>query len=244
MSPFPERRALSFTFLDLELVELWSLSMGVRAALQAGPECLREEHPRGGSWGAFWQSRETNTFPREEGVTTEWLILVPVPVFCIGTDLLPTSANATCCIYLIPPVQHLGAPPGRAGFAAEPGAGLGQINISQTESIPLSLGAGQLLQQDDPLFPPAGVQLNCWELWEGFKSLLSQAWALCRKDQRTCLSCASAAGLILCFWGCSHPSFSALAGLQVVVCFLHLPTVSLLCSAPGPGTIPYFSLVS
>lgn len=54
-------------------------------------------------------------------------------------------------------------------------SGLGQINISQRENISLSVGAGQFLCQNDPPFSPAWL---CWELWEGFKSLLSQAWTL------------------------------------------------------------------
>lgn len=41
MSPFQERRAHGFTFLEFEQVGTWSLSMGVRGALQAGQECLR-----------------------------------------------------------------------------------------------------------------------------------------------------------------------------------------------------------
>lgn len=72
-------------------------------------------------------------------------------------------------LHLIPPVQYLSAPPGRAEFATQHRAGIGQINISPSESIPLSLGAGQFLQWDDPPPPSrlpgsAGVQLNCWEL--------------------------------------------------------------------------------
>lgn len=53
MSPFQERGALSFTFLEFEQIDIWSLSTGVRAALQAGRECLRGEHPRGVSSSAF-----------------------------------------------------------------------------------------------------------------------------------------------------------------------------------------------
>lgn len=157
----------------------------------------------------------------------------------------PACSQWKCnVLHLIPSVQHLGAPAGPAGFAAQHRAGLGQVNISQSESIPLSLGPGLFLQQDaHPSHLPgsAGVQISWWELWEGFKSLLSHT---CRKDQRICLFCASGAGLIHCFWGCSHPSFSALAGMQLVVCFLHLPTVSFLCSASGPGIIHCFSSTS
>lgn len=54
------------------------------------------------------------------------------------------------------------------------------------------------------------------------------------------LCCASGAGLIGCFGACSHPSFSALTRMQIVVDFLGLSAVSLLCSASGPGTIHYF----
>jgi len=52
--------------------------------------------------------------------------------------------------------------------------------------------------------------------------------ALCR---------VSATDLIDCFRGCSHPSFSALASMQIAVNFLDLSMVSFLSSASGPDAI-------
>lgn len=237
MSSFQERRALSFTFLEFEQVDIWSLSMGVRAALQAGQECLRGEHPRGVSWSAFRQPREMNPFPREEGVISEWLMLVPVPVFCTGTDVLPTSGNGTCCISSLLYSTWLSRVCNSAQSRAWSDKHFSKWKHSAFFRSWAISAAGW------PTLPTCLAPLVSSSIAGNSERGLSLCCHRPGHCAGTCLCCASAAGLIHCFWGCSHPSFSALAGMQTVVHFLHLPTVSLLFSASGPGTIRYFSSV-
>lgn len=153
MSPFQERRAHGFTFLEFEQVGTWSLSMGVRGALQAGQECLRGASKRSQP-GCISAAQRNEQLPKG-GRSNSWVVHSCTCACVLHWDR-PASAsgNATCCISSLlysSWVHHLA----EQGLQLSTEQGLVRWTFFQRESIPLSLGPGQFLQRDDPPFQPA-----------------------------------------------------------------------------------------